>query len=472
MKNVVGAYFLIFLFSLNSWAWPPTYGAEFEVTRAGGFPEYDFNNNNPTASEEKAEQLKLVEQIKKQCLAAKCTVTEVKGKWDTDFEVKFSDGWWFKVSYDPDCVEIITKPSTRKEFESHASIINNHIFGAAKKIGLTVNKFEDSAHFNIGVRSAFNDDAKKFLKFFVDYTNRPDLALSSLGYDLANAPPLSMLQESQRLALQKIVEKVNSGKMNTIQQVAKAIQEQVYIHTYESSWGTSAKAIAHYQAIGLKYINRTDLTKADAPMELRSIWTQDSAENFILISKLMEARIDYLNSSDEPIIYTQTVRQEFTDSEHRTRFRIYVEEMGLNYQDFESLLPQEIRQAEFDDFIKKDVSIEKQINGIEPYLDLVLVSRFVRARVIKILSHPALNNNTKKTEIIEKIKVEVAKAQEKMNENKIKAWFKSLFSEPIQTTLSSEAVSSYEKLFTQITKRTSSNSNSISNRPLRCQDIF
>ncbi len=469
--NVVGAYFLILLFSLNTWAWPPTYGAEFEVTRVGGFPEFNFDN--PSSTEEKTEQLKLVEQIKKQCLAAKCTVAEVNGKWDTDFEVKFADGWWFKVSYDPDCVEIITKPSTREEFEKQASRINQHIFGAARKIGLTVNKFEDSAHFNIGVRSAFHDDAKKFLRFFVDYTNRPDLALSSLGFDLPNAPPLSMLQESQRLALQKIVEKVNSGKMTTIQEVAKAIQDKVYIHTYDPAWGTSARAVAHYQAIGLKYINRTDLTKADAPMELRSIWTQDSAENFILISKLMEARINYLNLADDPIIYNQTTRQEFTDSEHRTRFKIYVEEMGMKYEEFESLLPKEVRQAELDDFIKKDISIEKQLNSIEPYLDLVLVSRFVRARVINILSNPALENNAKRAEIIEKIKAEVTIAKEKMNESKINAWFKSLFSEPKKSVLSSDAVKAFEKLTMQIANRTSSKKKSfLNNQAISCKAIF
>ncbi len=435
-----------------------------------GFPEFNFAN--PTATEEKTEQLKLVEQIKKQCLVAKCTVSDVKGKWDTDFEVKFSDGWWFKVSYDPDCVEIITKPSTREEFEKQASRINDHIFGTAKKIGLTVNKFEDSAHFNIGVRSAFNDDAKKFLRFFVDYTNRPDLALSSLGFDLANAPPLSMLQESQRVALQKIVEKVNSGKMKTIQEVAKAIQDQVYIHTYDPSWGTSASAVAHYQAIGLKHVNRTDLTKADAPMEFRSMWTQDSAENFILISKLMEARIDYLNFSNEPVIYNQTTRQEFTDSEHRTRFKIYVEEMGLSYQEFESLLPQEIRQAELDNFIKKDISIEKQINSIEPYMDLVLISKFVKDRITDILSNPALENHKKRIEIIEKIKSEVAISKEKLNESKMKSWFKGLISEPKKTVLSQDAVKAYENLITQISNRMSSKKISLNNQPLSCKAIF
>ncbi len=76
-----------------------------------------------------------------------------------------------------------------------------------------------------------------FLKFFVDYANHPDLALGSLGHDIRNGPPLSALGEEQRQALQTVINDLESGRLKTLADVARAIEERVYTRSYDESWG-------------------------------------------------------------------------------------------------------------------------------------------------------------------------------------------------------------------------------------------
>ena len=92
-------------------AWPPTYGAEFELTSGVLQNAAEFSRASSAGSEEKKAQMLFVGKMRARCVSAGCVVSEVRGKWDQDYVVTFSDGWWFKVSYDSACVEITFKPS-------------------------------------------------------------------------------------------------------------------------------------------------------------------------------------------------------------------------------------------------------------------------------------------------------------------------------------------------------------------------
>lgn len=383
----------------SAWAWPPTYGAEFELTRR----DMDISTADQLErwrTGERVEQHRFIEHLEKRCLISKCKIIEVTGKyskWD-DFRVEYPDGWWFKVSVDPGCVEIQFKPSTKKILKAKESLINDQIFLTAKQIGLEVIPSENH-HFNIGVRSAFGDDAKKFLRFFVDYANHPDLALGSLGMDLNNAPPLSVLGQDQRDALSEIVNEVNSGKLTTIFEVAEAIQNRVYTQTYKESWGSK-----HFQAIGLKYLTLVALTKEDVPMELRAVWGQESAEKFNLVATLIEGRIQYLNSLTTPIVYNKSAKTIFTKVELRTRFQIYAEDANVPYEEVKSLLPKSIRKAPLDDFMRSDVTAEKRLKRVEAYWDLLASSPLVQKNLNEIISDPTLKNHPEVLKIVKELK--------------------------------------------------------------------
>ncbi len=389
-------FLILILFSNICYAWPPTYGAEFEFTTAE-LSNNSFHGLNPSETSEKKAQIKFKDAVTKMCLSANCRVFEVTGKWDIDYTVMFDDKFWFKISYDPSCVEITFKPSTLQTLSDQAIRINESIFKVAKNSGFHINS-KNSAHFNIGIRSAFKDNALNFIRFFVDYSNRPDLGSGSLGHDLYNAPPLSMLYESQRNALASIVQKTESGQYKTIQEVVTAIQDEVYTKSYDSSWGGQN----HYQAISLKYAYQANLNLKDAPFEIRAMWSQHSAEHFNLIAELMEGRFDYLNQSTDPIIYNMSMESGFSDSQLKTRFFIYVEEAGLSYAKFESLIPKNVRNASFSAFLNKDASFKQRLSDVFSYLPLVSSSPFVRNQIIKILSDPEAyeSENFKITKVI------------------------------------------------------------------------
>jgi len=208
------------------------------------------------------------------------------------------------------------------------------------------------------------------------------------------------LGKDQREALQQIVNEVNAGKIKTIEKVAQAIQDRVYLRSYYKPWGSPE----HYQAVGLKYVYDANLKKMDVPMELRAVWIQDSAERFNLIARMIEGRIAYLNKLNDPIVYTSLERVNFSDSELKTRFAIYIDEAGMDYEEFKSLLPQNVVSAQFDDFVRTDISLERQIEGIEKYWDLIAGSAWVQKRIVQLLSDPMAKKNQHAVYFIKRIK--------------------------------------------------------------------
>ncbi|MNT07980.1 hypothetical protein D3C72_1427040 [compost metagenome] len=162
-----------------------------------------------------------------------------------------------------------------------------------------------------------------------------------------------------------------------------AIQNKVYTHSYAPE-----RASEHYQAVGLKTVNKADLNNKDAPVELRAMRSQVNVEEFILQGKLFEARIRYLNSLEgQPIIYSQTSRAVFHERELRSRFYIYVVEAGLNFSEFESLQSYPVRAQELDPFVHgKDIS--RALESAERYWDLLLTSEWTRNRLVELLSSP------------------------------------------------------------------------------------
>lgn len=370
-------------------AWPATYGAEFELTNSAmTYSTYDFQKQGPSGSPEKKYQMLLVEHMRKKCANTGCIITEVPGKFDTDYQLKFEDGFWIKYSYDPGCVEITFKPLTLEQLKDNNARIDEYVFEAGKEIKLTT-VADNTTHFNAGIKSLFKNSPEEFLRFFVDYANHPDLALGSLGMDLSNAPPLSVLKSSQRNSLKNIVLDFNNGLIPSIQVAAQRIEKEVYTHSYEADWG----GINHYQAVGLKYVNRTDLRDKDAPMELRSVWAQHNTNDFIKIAELVEARVAYLNKNKSPLIYNETKKMDFTKSQIKTRFMMYVEEAGLEFSKYESLLPDYMNKTKVSPIANKSVPVENRLLDLINYFDLLSSSENTRNAFIEILSDPKIQDD-------------------------------------------------------------------------------
>ena len=394
MSQALITFVLLIFININfAWAWPPTYGAEFEFFH----PNLTWNLENINGPEALQAKAEFMHQIQEDCLASGCKVDKIGGKFSVDYRVTLPNGWWFIVSHDPAVIEITTKPSTLAELRQNTENINQFIFKSARKAKFRVHR-DDNAHFNFGVQSAFDNDPKEFLKFFVDYQNNTHLSLGTLGQDFYNAPPLSIQKEEQRIALAAIVTEVNAGKYGSIAEVSKAVMKRVYTSTYDKELQNSV----HYQSIGLKYITKEKLVKPsfeslevqallnlipfvdftkphDQPIELRAAWSQTSAEHFIKIAELVEARVAFLKKQSSSVVYLKSNRKEInTWREAKTRFYIYVTETGLDFKRYNSLLPLDGRSSELSEFLDKSLPIRERAEALRYYADLISQSQWFR----------------------------------------------------------------------------------------------
>lgn len=368
------------LVSASAFAWPPTYGAEFEFYHPM-MKKAEFNKGpDPVLG---AAKLMYVENLKKMCEQKGCTVEKVRGKWQymanpdqgADYKVTMPDGWWFKVSHDPNCVEVTTKPSTLEELRKQKDVMDEMIFDSGKPLGFKIRPME-TAHFNIGINSAFDGDAKEFLRFFTDYHNHPELVQGVLGDDLYNAPSLAVLGQDQRNTLKKLVAEVNNHeKEYTLGKLAETITSRVYTRSYKPEWGGAN----HYQAVGLKYVSEYALAQSDRPMELRATWNQKDAEHFIKFAELIEARLNFLKHQNTKIVYSGTKKKEFNTVEMVTRYYFYVTEMGLSYARYKELLPHYLRDVPFDTFMNEKAPMTDRLENIQLYQDLLAFSPGLQA---------------------------------------------------------------------------------------------
>lgn len=340
------------LLGAPTWALAATFGAEFEFTSREIMTAATDRDGFTHKFLEHEAKNRLAEAIIEQCLSLGCKVTEGKGKFagSPDFTVTFPDGWWFKVSHDPSVIEIMTKPATVSELRKHEALMDSLLFETARNLGLrpSLPGYGSMAgHFNFGLRSAFGDSGELFLKFFIDYANHPFLALGGLGHDIMNAPPLFLLKPEFQNEMNNIIDELYEdkakGKSPTLISVGSKILDRVYVQSFDrqvmhDGW--------HYQAFSIKKLNGLR-TKEDVPGELRSMDAQESMREFILMAELFEARLKFLLKKKGRIEYDPLMKTSYSRKELREHFQKYVEEAGLDFRRFESLLSSQSLEPQF-----------------------------------------------------------------------------------------------------------------------------
>ena len=281
------------------------------------------------------------DELRSQCRRLGCTEFKVEGKWaEKESRFVFKQGFWIQVSWDPNVVEIQTKPLTLSRARKLSPILEEVIFKTAYYSGFVPSP-KRAGHFNFGALSAFDGDPDLFLRFVIDYSNRPELAAGILREtNLMTAPPLAALASAQREAFAAIASQDVSEM--TIPQLSQKLLDEVFYQTHREQL-TYEYAI-HNQALGLKKV--PDATaKRDQPMEIRAVRSQMSFEDFIRLGELIEARIAYLKTlpASEARNYQGSSRIDFTSQELVDRFYVYVTETGLPWRRYKSLLPKELR---------------------------------------------------------------------------------------------------------------------------------
>lgn len=342
----------------------------------------------------------LVKEIKKTC-GSFCRYEKVLGKYGLETRVYFKNGFYFQISWDPTVVEIIMKPSSLKEFRANADDIEKYLYAPAARLEL---KGADNlgGHVNIGLNSAFGEDAELFLRYFIDYANHPELALGVFAYDIYNGPPLSVLKSEQRSALNDTVAKFYVKKFKNPTEVILDIQRNVYTHSYK--WDRPQ----HYQSVGLESIPSETLNRRR--IEHRSVRGQKSFQDFLLMAELIELRHTYLKKNKNKIIYLKSDEDFFLYQRQMNLFWVYTQELGVNYEKYVSLLSEPVRA------LKPDIIFERKIDWsswsdqdeILWWSTQLFKYPWVRSQLIKTLSTPEAQSTDIPAKVLEKVKTLVS----------------------------------------------------------------
>jgi hypothetical protein len=315
-------------------AWPPELAPELNFSNADlhrGWRQQ--RDSTDTSNPENLRFQKLFkEAVEKKC--GSCRIEQISDRYgEPKFRVTLDDGWHFDITMDPSVIEITAKPLLTSEIADKKNAMDNLIWGVAKEIGLEP---YGAGHLNFGIDSTFGNDSQLFRNFLADYLNQPGLTSGIFDYvDNANAPHPEELLQNQRTALAEIFEKFDSQK-SSIQDLAKQLYEKVYFRS--TVFGIrDGEPPEKYQALNINSLVKEGDTWPR--LELRAIGMQQNAEELIKLTKLFQARINFLKGNKKNINYVGN--RKFREKTPKTMiedFHRYVTESGLEWEEYRVLV--------------------------------------------------------------------------------------------------------------------------------------
>lgn len=418
---------LIFFFVQPLYA-APTFGPEFEFSSSKierAWQKIAGKSSAQITKAEFAEAKRYIRVIAEMCKKTRrCRFVEVTKKDKQSLaEIYFPENdWWFRVSVDPGVIEIQAKPQTISQMEQNLKIMNQFIFRAANMAGLYVDKEYGAGHLNVGFYSFFGrqkgmgkDDfeiSKNFLNFYIDFLNHVELANGALGArDTLNARGSDLLNDQARTMILKVVDKLAKGKEanpvglpEVLVPLSKAIMAARKSKSYYEALHYQSINITHAIDLNMDHMNhyinpetRNDAV-IDRPLEIRSLYAQENADQFLLLAKLFDLRNRFLKKEKAFVPFLAPEKKKYTDQELVSRFYIYVVEAGGDYEEYKKLLPDDLRKVMPDKLVLDSKLID--LNSLEDFkilsghLPHVISSSFLGKRFQKIISD---KENYKKT---------------------------------------------------------------------------
>ncbi len=313
------------------------------------------------------------------------------------WEVKFESGLTIQVSIDPGTVELGVGGFTRAEWIQHGHEVQKYVFDLPRSIGFKFSRFgkyDNTAHHNIGVRSAFNDDGRSFARYIIREWQTPELGSGLLGIDSYNAPSLQLLTQNQQRSAVPLLHYFNKSPKPTPEDIAMSIEHYIYTQTPSHE----DKDAFHYQLLGLKYITgrHVEPKYVDAPFERRANRHPESMEEVLLQIELQDLQIDYVKRLEkEPL--SLTLVPILTGSETLASvFYCYLADAGAQhlYEHFKPILRNDVAAATPFRFLSKRV-LWSQLDQpqILEFTKRALTSPFLRATLKERLMEPGAAKN-------------------------------------------------------------------------------
>jgi hypothetical protein len=362
----------------------PTFGAEFEFTNWPMMEDDNLGAHGLTVDglEEKAARAFRAKVMEK---CPTCQIVDESYKFGMATKVIYPDGWWFRISMDPSCVEIQTKPATHAELTAISDRIDDHIFETAGELGLFPDEDTGAGHLNFGATSTFGDDPNLFLSYAADFANHPELSHGAWGLDRLNAPAMSELKQTQRDAFLKIMKDARAKKIATTKDAAYRVESEVYTETTMPG----GRGAYHYQAMSVKRLNNANFPTIDAPVEIRSIYPQFGASDFIKLSELVEKRVAYLKKNNSPLIYLNLREKNLRPQVIVDRYYAYLSEMGASWKRYRSTMGAQLQYLKPGDFVKGKITwAPEYTTSAMDFVPQVKTSPWIRKKLYDALTDP------------------------------------------------------------------------------------
>jgi hypothetical protein len=225
--------------------------------------------------------------------------------------------------------------------------IQSDIFEFARKQQLIPDSMVGGGHIHLGLGYTFQGDARLFRNFVVDLYNHP-LVMEVLDNDPINAPVLAQLPDECKNAFSELLQKHDTaihksktGEEGTrlILKFAEDMRRSVLTVCNQPDFTPVSKL----QAVSFERISE-DVPIQAQTIEIRSIRAQRSADEFILIGRLFEGRLNFLRRScafPKQLIAYQKKTRGMNMSERKSiesEWNEYLTECGLIVKDYAALL--------------------------------------------------------------------------------------------------------------------------------------
>lgn len=336
-KNLLALVVLSsFAFSFSIQAVEPTYGAEFTLTNRkvynADYSTVDAELVEVDANREAKEAM--IKRLREVCKSRKCTVEMTKNHYGIEVgRVIYSDGFWFQVATDPGVIEIQTKPCTLKEWKKNQARVQRDIFDLGEEIGLKPNWNAGGGHIHIGA-SAFENDPLLLRNFMVDFFNHTEIPNGAMEEEPGQSLPFSELPVAKKKLFNKLLQQLD-GKEITMDQFLNSVSKDIY-----STYFSDLKREWHpkYVAFNIERMIDPAIPEGERTVEIRSIRTQLSADQFVKLTELFEKRMEFLKGLNRPIEFHNPKVPRLL-KEKAAMFHDYISEAGLDPKDYEFILP-------------------------------------------------------------------------------------------------------------------------------------
>lgn len=328
----------LLLASLPAFAWPPTFGPEFTFTnkaleQAATTPTMVQTQANLAALEQWRAKMEAICKERKNCKLKKFT-----DKHGPAYKILYEDGFWYSVGIDTGVLEISAQPNTIAGFRALKDRMQADIFEVAKSIGLAPHERLGQGHMNIGIKSAFGEDAQLFRNFLVDTANHPELHQGVLGVHLGNSPTLTLLGEKPQKAMAQVIQEFDRAPTD-MYALSRRIESQVYtVNPFR--WDPPS----YYQNHRLESVD-PKLPEEAQRLEVRGVRPQKSMDEFLLQCELFENWLDHLKRYGKNVPLRIPTNKNMQPGELKARFLDFLASIGEDPAKFEPLLPEKIRAA-------------------------------------------------------------------------------------------------------------------------------